>query len=132
MLNRGVKMLIAFSGIKKVIVLLIIFYIGLRMGGVKLAQTMVFTSVILFSFVRIMIVRQMDKLSIWSNKWLLLAMAAGISLQLIVLYTPFLRDFFNVIPLGYIHWAILLPIVVFSAFLGVFGARIIMKFVPAI
>jgi Ca2+-transporting ATPase len=131
-LNRGVKMLIAFSGIKKVIVLLIIFYIGLRMGGVKLAQTMVFTSVILFSFVRIMIVRQMDKLSIWSNKWLLLAMAAGISLQLIVLYTPFLRNFFNVIPLGFIHWAILLPIVVFSAFLGVFGARIIMKYVPAI
>jgi Ca2+-transporting ATPase len=131
-LNRGVKMLIAFSGIKKVIVLLIIFYIGLRMGGVKLAQTMVFTSVILFSFVRIMIVRQMDKLSIWSNKWLLLAMAAGISLQLIVLYTPFLRNFFNVIPLCYIHWAILLPIVFFSAFLGVFGARIIMKYVPAI
>ena len=131
-LNRGVKTLIAFSGIKKVIVLLIIFYIGLRMGGLKLAQTMVFTSVILFSFVRIMIVRQMDKLSIWSNKWLLLAMAAGISLQLIVLYTPFLRDFFNVIPLGYIHWAILLPIVFFSAFLGVFGARIIMKYVPAI
>jgi Ca2+-transporting ATPase len=125
-------MLIAFSGIKKVIVLLIIFYIGLRMGGVQLAQTMVFTSVILFSFVRIMIVRQMDKLSIWSNKWLLLAMAAGISLQLIVLYTPFLRNFFNVIPLGYIHWAILLPIVFFSAFLGVFGARIIMKYVPAI
>ena len=88
-LNRGVKTLIAFSGIKKVIVLLIIFYIGFRMGGIKLAQTMVFTSVILFSFVRIMIVRQMDKLSIWSNKWLLLSMAAGISLQLIVLYTPF-------------------------------------------
>jgi Ca2+-transporting ATPase len=131
-LNRGVKMLIAFSGIKKVIVLLIIFYIGFHMGGIKLAQTMVFTSVILFSFVRIMIVRQMDQLSIWSNKWLLLAMAAGISLQLIVLYTPFLRDFFNVIPLGYIHWAILLPIVFFSAFLGVFGARIIMKYVPAI
>jgi hypothetical protein len=59
-------------------------------------------------------------------------MAAGISLQLIVLYTPFLRNFFNVIPLGFIHWAILLPIVVFSAFLGVFGARIIMKYVPAI
>jgi Ca2+-transporting ATPase len=131
-LNRGVKMLIAFSGIKKVIVLLIIFYIGLRMGGIKLAQTMVFTSVILFSFVRIMIVRQMDKLSILSNRWLLLAMAAGIILQLIVLYTPFLRDFFNVIPLGYIHWTILLPIVVFSAFLGVFGARVIMKYVPAI
>jgi P-type Ca2+ transporter type 2C len=131
-LNRGVKTLIAFSGIKKVIVLLIIFYIGLRMGGVQLAQTMVFTSVILFSFVRIMIVRQMDKLSIWSNKWLLFAIAAGISLQLLVLYTPFLRDFFNVIPLGYIHWAILLPIVFFSAFLGVFGARIIMKYVPAI
>jgi Ca2+-transporting ATPase len=131
-LNKGVKMLIAFSGIKKVIVLLIIFYIGFHMGGIKLAQTMVFTSVILFSFVRIMIVRQMDKLSIWSNKWLLLAMAAGISLQLMVLYTPFIRSFFNVLPLSLIHWAILIPIVIFSAFLGVFGARIIMKFVPAI
>jgi len=93
---------------------------------------MVFSSVILFSFVRIMIVRQMDKLSIWSNKWLLLAMAAGISLQLVVLYTPFIRSFFNVLPLSLIHWAILIPIVIFSAFLGVFGARIIMKFVPAI
>ncbi len=131
-LNRGVKTLIAFSGIKKIIVLLIIFYIGLHMGGPKLAQTMVFTSVILFSFVRIMIVRQMDRLSIWSNKWLLLAMATGIGLQIMVLYTPFLRDFFSVLPLSLIHWEILIPIIILSAFLGVFGARIIMKFLPAI
>ncbi len=91
-----------------------------------------FNIILLFSFVRIMIVRQMDNLSIWSNKWLLVAMAAGISLQLMVIYTPFLRDFFNILPLGFVHWIILIPIVVFSAFVGVFGARMIMKYVPAI
>lgn len=131
-LNTGVKALIAFSGIKKVIVLLIIFYIGFHMGGLKLAQTMVFTSVILFSFVRIMIVREMDRLTLWSNKWLLLAMATGICLQLMVLYIPPVREFFDIVPLNLIHWVILIPIVAVSAFLGIAGARLIMKRLPAI
>lgn len=131
-LNKGVKALIAFSGAKKIIVLLLIFFVGIRMGGAQLAQTMVFTSVILFSFVRIMIVRQMDQLSLWSNKWLLLAMATGIGLQLMVLYTPPIREFFHVIPLTAVHWAVLVPIVLVSAFLGTVGARVIMKFIPAI
>lgn len=131
-LNRGVKALIAFSGVKKIVVLLLIFLVGVRMGGEQLAQTMVFTSVILFSFVRIMIVRQMDQLSIWSNGWLLLAMATGIGLQLMVLYTPPIREFFHVLPLAAIHWAVLVPIVLVSALLGTVGARIIMRFIPAI
>ncbi len=111
---------------------MLIFFIGIRMGGEQLAQTMVFTSVILFSFVRIMIVRQMDQLSIWSNKWLLLAMTTGIGLQLMVLYTPPIREFFHVLPLAALHWAVLMPIVLASAFLGTVGAKIIMRLIPAI
>jgi magnesium-transporting ATPase (P-type) len=76
-----------------------------------------------------MVVRQLDNLSIWSNKALLWSYAAAVGLQLLALYTP-LRNLFGIVPLDWRAWAVMVPVVVGSSLFGVYMTRWILKFVP--
>jgi Ca2+-transporting ATPase len=76
----------------------LIFWVGLQFGGLIYTRTMLFTAIVLHAFTRVMVVRQLDDLSIWSNPALLVSYAVAVGLQLLVLYTP-LRDIFGVMPL---------------------------------
>jgi Ca2+-transporting ATPase len=129
LLNRAIYATIAGSVFRTLIAYSLIFWAGLRLGGVSYARTMLFTSIVLHAFTRVMVVRQLDNLSLWSNRALLWSYAAAVGLQLLALYTP-LRVLFGVVPLDWRAWAIMVPIVAGSSLAGVYMTRWILKLVP--
>jgi Ca2+-transporting ATPase len=62
------------------------------------AQTVLFTSFVFYEFIRILIIREKDKLGLFTNRWLLLALVSAVALQMSLLYTP-LGAYFNVVQL---------------------------------
>ncbi len=98
------NMMIMILGIGFVITCLVIplFFSGLR-EGIQKAQTMVFTGLVVYELLRILVIRAQEHLSLWSNKYLLVAILVSISLQLLVVYSP-LRRFFGTVPLSPFDW----------------------------
>ena len=128
-LNKAIYATIAGSIVRTLIAYLFIFWVGLKFGGVGYARTMLFTSIVLHAFTRVLVVRQLDDLSIWSNKPLLWSYGFAICLQLLALYTP-LSIVFGVVPLNWRAWAVMIPVVIASSFAGVYMTRWILKLVP--
>lgn len=92
---------IFFVGIMISVSVLPIFYLNL--GNKELSMTLVLTSLVMMELVRLQVVRSRYKLGILTNKYLLMAVAFSILLQLIVLYSP-ANALFNVTPLALNHW----------------------------
>lgn len=87
---------------------------GFYLPDIQLAQTVAFTSLVVFELVRIQAIRSRYQVSIFSNKWLVMAVISSLGLQLLVLYSP-LNDFFGVSPIGLAPWlAILAGLVTFG------------------
>jgi len=128
-LNKTIYATIAGSIFRTLIAYSLIFWAGLQLGGVDYARTMLFTSIVLHAFTRVMVVRQLDSLSIWSNRALLWSYLAAVGLQLIALYTP-LRNLFGIVPLDWRAWVVMLPVVVASSLTGIYMTRWIVKLVP--
>ncbi len=128
-LNRAIYATIAGSIFRTLIAYGLIFWVGLQFGGLTYARTMLFTSIVLHAFTRVMVVRQLDSLTLWSNKTLLISYAFAVGLQLLALYTP-LRDIFGVVPLDWRAWAVMLPVTAGSSFAGVYMTRWILKLFP--
>jgi Ca2+-transporting ATPase len=128
-MNNAIYATIAGSIFRTLIVYALIFWVGLQFGGLVYARTMLFTSIVLHAFTRVMVVRQLDDLSIWSNKALLASYAVAVGLQLLALYTP-LRNLFGVVPLDWRAWAVMVPATAGSSTLGVYMTRWILKLVP--
>jgi Ca2+-transporting ATPase len=128
-LNTAIYATIVGSIFRTLIAYGLIFWVGLQFGGVTYARTMLFTSIVLHAFTRVMVVRQLDSLSIWSNRTLLISYAVAVGLQLLALYTP-LRDIFGVIALDWRAWAVMVPVTAGSSFAGVYMTRWILKLFP--
>ena len=128
-LNKAIYATIIGSIFRTLIAYGLIFWVGLQFGGVTYARSMLFTSIVLHAFTRVMVVRQMDSLSIWSNRALLISYAVAVGLQLLALYTP-LRGLFGVIPLDWRAWAVMIPITAGSSLAGVYMTRWILKLFP--
>lgn len=93
-----------------------ILYIGLLMAatglpvffmnvgqGLLLAQTALFTFVIMAEMARIQVIRNRYSHSILSNKWVIASLGVSIGLQFLLLYTP-VAGIFGVEPLGLNNW----------------------------
>jgi Ca2+-transporting ATPase len=128
-LNKAIYATVAGSIFRTLIAYGLIFWVGLQLGDLTYARTMLFTSIVLHAFTRVMVVRQLDNLSLWSNKALLWSYAAAVGLQLIALYTP-LGQLFGVVPLDWRAWAVMIPVVAGSSLAGVYMTRWILKWVP--
>lgn len=128
-LNKAIYATIAGSILRTLVAYLFIFWVGLKLGGLNYARTMLFTSIVLHAFTRVLVVRQLDDLSIWSNKPLIWSYGLAIGLQLMALYTP-LSFIFGVVPLDWRAWIVMIPVVVVSSFAGVYMTRWILKLVP--
>jgi Ca2+-transporting ATPase len=105
-MNKKLVYWIIAIGVELAIVLLVIFFVGLRQG-LPTARTMVFTGFVLYEFVKLSVIRHQQNLSWLSNKWLILAIGGSIALQLMILYTP-LNILFHVVPLPLSGWFVLL------------------------
>ncbi|ADD07361.1 P-type transport ATPase (probable substrate calcium/metal cation) (plasmid) [Natrialba magadii ATCC 43099] len=89
--------------------------------GRELAQTMVFTGFVVFEIVRIQAIRYRYGLGLFTNRWLVIAVAVAVTLQLLVLYTPTGQFLFDVEPLAFVHWVqIGVAAVVFALLMAVF------------
>lgn len=128
-LNKALYATIAGSVFRTLIAYGLIFWIGLKLGGVTYARTMLFTSIVLHAFTRVLVVRQLDHLSFWSNRALLWSYGAAVALQLLALYTP-LRHLFGIIPLDGRAWGVMLPVVALSSLTGVYMTRWILRRIP--
>jgi Ca2+-transporting ATPase len=128
-LNRAIYVTIAGSVLRTLLAYGFIFWAGLRLGDVTYARTMLFTSIVLHAFTRVMVVRQMDDLSWKSNLTLLGSYLAAVGLQLLALYTP-LRNLFGIVALDARAWVVMVPVVVLSSIAGIYMTRWILKVFP--
>jgi Ca2+-transporting ATPase len=128
-MNRAIYATIGGSIVRTLIAYSLIFWVGLQFGGLVYARSMLFTAIVLHSFTRVMVVRQLDDLSLWSNPALLESYAVAVGLQLLALYTP-LRNVFGVVPLNWQAWAVMIAVTAGSSFFGVYMTRWILKYIP--
>jgi Ca2+-transporting ATPase len=129
LLNKAIYATIAGSVFRTLIAYSLIFWAGLQLGGVTYARTMLFTSIVLHAFTRVLVVRQMDRLPLGSNRALLWSYAAAVGLQLLALYTP-LAGVFGIVPLDWQAWVVMVTVVAGSSLAGVYMTRWILKRVP--
>jgi Ca2+-transporting ATPase len=81
-----------------------LFFYGLELTeDIVVAQTVLFTFLVLVQMAVPQLVRSRFDLSPLSNRWLIAAIASSILLQLAVLYTP-VNDLFDVVPVGTTGW----------------------------
>lgn len=76
-------------------------------SSVALAQTLTFTTTVLFELWLVFSVRSQTnafKAGIFSNKWLIRAIGASIILQLIAIYLPFTQQMFKTVPFALSYW----------------------------
>jgi Ca2+-transporting ATPase len=128
-LNKAIYATIIGSIFRTLIAYALIFWVGLKFRDVTYARTMLFTSIVLHAFTRVMVVRQLDNLSLWSNRALLWSYGAAVGLQILALYTP-LRHLFGIVPLDWRAWAVMTLVVTGSSLTGVYMTRWILKLVP--
>ena len=130
-LNRPLLLITLFIGLKKGLMLFGVFLAGYfwiakalpAAQRLEYAQTMAFTAIILYSFVRIFVIRTFDTLKFFSNPWLVISLGVAVLLQLFIIYTPEVNDFFSLERLGFRAWGVLLVMAVSAGFLGVWISR---------
>ncbi|MBS0629460.1 MAG: cation-translocating P-type ATPase [Verrucomicrobia bacterium] len=74
------------------------------------AQTMTFTTLIVLELVKVHMIRSQYRMKLFSNPYVILAIASSLILQLLVLYVPSLRIIFSTVPLTLADWGVILGI----------------------
>ncbi|MFC7203292.1 cation-translocating P-type ATPase [Haloferax namakaokahaiae] len=97
-LSIGVLMTITGLGV--------FFYSLTSTGQLVRAQTLLFTFLVVVEVVRLQVIRSRYDLSLFSNPWLVGAIALTLAVQLLVLYTP-LNLFFGILPLSLVDWSVI-------------------------
>ncbi|MCD6398712.1 MAG: cation-transporting P-type ATPase, partial [Candidatus Aenigmarchaeota archaeon] len=124
-INKKLKWLIISIGSEITIILFLLFFLTLPFG-IDVARTSLFTGFIIYEFVRIFLIRYQEKLSLFSNKWLMASLFLSLILQLVIIYSP-LNVFFKIAPLGIIPWMIILGGMGIGWISGIITTHIIMK-----
>lgn len=96
---------------------LVACHFGLRQSA-ELAQTMAFTTLVVLELVRVQMVRSQYHMSIFSNPYIILALASSFLLQLFVIYTPFLQTVFGTAPLTFAEWGVILTVAIVVWFIS--------------
>ncbi len=84
----------------------IIFWLYQGSGLMK-AQTVAFTSLVLFELVRLQTIRSEYDVKLLSNKWLIIAVVVSILLHLLTIYVPSFTKAFGTAPLELFDWGML-------------------------
>jgi Ca2+-transporting ATPase len=124
-LNRDMLMDIMFVGVVFMVGTLYLFQINLA-AGETVARTVAFTTLVMFEMVRVHSVRAKYGMTAFSNHKLLLAIAASILLQIIVVYVPVLQGLFGTAALGMLQWGQIL-LASFIVFVIMWGKGLLEK-----
>ncbi len=127
-INKKLSYLIGFIGFAKMLVLFATFILVGYISSIQEARTALFTGFVLYEFVRIGTIRSQEKLTWFSNKWLLWALIISVLMQLIIIYTPF-NQLFHIQALGIYSWIILLTGITLSYVVAIWITKVINKHV---
>ncbi len=113
-LNKNMFLYIMVVGVMITVMALYAFSIVLP-HGVDKARTIIFTNLVMFELLLAYAIRRNYGVSMFTNKYLFLAIISSIILQLAVVYIPFLQPAFQTVALGLTDWVYVLagPIVLF-------------------
>ncbi|UCD04373.1 MAG: calcium-translocating P-type ATPase, PMCA-type [Candidatus Woesearchaeota archaeon] len=125
-INRQLVTIIISIGIQKTIILFAVFFFTLPFGS-HVARTALFTGFILYEFIRIGVIRYQEKMSLFVNKWLILALILSLAAQLIIIYSP-LNSLFNIVPLGLMPWIVLMVGFVVALSLSILMTEVIVRY----
>ena len=120
-INRPMRTRIVIQTIAIAGVTLYAYWMGIQMypGIPEEAKTMAFVTLSFSELLRAFTVRSerypLHKIGLFSNKWMLYAVASSMLLLLAVIYIPFLQPIFNTVPLGWAEWQIVLPLLFIPA-----------------
>ncbi len=115
-INRSMQSRIGIQTIAIAGVTLYAYWMGIQLypGIPEEAKTMAFVTLSFSELLRAFTVRSerypLHKIGLFSNKWMLYAVASSLLLLLAVIYVPFLQPIFNTVPLGWAEWQIVLPL----------------------
>jgi Ca2+-transporting ATPase len=109
-----IKLLIFGIPLVMMIVLLPIFNWAYRSKGLAYAQTVTFTTLVIFELFNAFNCRSerhsVLRIGILRNRWLVVAVAISFFMQLIILYIPTLRVLFDTVALSMTDWLIIIPL----------------------
>ncbi len=92
-----------------------IYGLGRFPGNLAGAQTMAFATLAMSELLRASTARSLYysvfSIGVFSNRWMLLAIATSFLLLLLVMYVPFLQPFFDTVPLGLGDWLVVIPFI---------------------
>lgn len=122
-ISKNMKWNILFMGALIAVATLAAFKFGSRID-LETGRTMAFMVLVLLEIVRVQMIRGQYKMSLFSNKYLLAALAGSLALQLAVVYTP-LASVFKVTALGMVPWIFMIGSVIAVYVVGKIGNKVI-------
>ena len=114
-INRNMAIGIGVVGVVDAVAILGVFYLALQRYPDQLmaAQTIAFVTLCSSELIRAFTARSeyhsVFSLGVFSNRWMVWAVGVSFLLVLLVVYVPFLRPFFDTVPLGFEDWLLMLP-----------------------
>lgn len=117
------EMLVNILVLGSVMAIMILALFWLYKDSLK-AQTVAFTALVVFELVRLHMIRSQYRLPIFSNLFLISAVAVSLLLQVVILYIPAFADAFGVVPLEFLDW-----VWIITAALSLVGISKIVNFI---
>jgi len=114
-INRDMAIGIGVVGVVDAIAILTVFFLALQRYPDQLvaAQTIAFVTLCSSELIRAFTARSeyhsVFSIGVFSNRWMVWAVAVSFLLVLAVVYVPFLRPFFDTVPLTAGDWQLMLP-----------------------
>ncbi|MFH0853715.1 MAG: HAD-IC family P-type ATPase [bacterium] len=117
LLDKPGKWLVMFvSMLTGILSFLLFLYVYNQTADVVLARSIAYTSLGMTTLFYVFSIRYTKKSILFTNPfnngWLVVAVAAGLFLQIIVLYVPALQSFLGTTGLGLEHWKLILYVIV--------------------
>ncbi|MBE0619885.1 MAG: HAD-IC family P-type ATPase, partial [Burkholderiales bacterium] len=114
-INKDMAIGIGVVGVVDAIAILAVFYLALQRYPDQLvaAQTIAFVTLCSSELIRAFTARSeyhsIFSIGVFSNRWMVWAVGVSFLLVLMVVYVPFLRPFFDTVPLTMDDWLFMLP-----------------------
>ncbi len=114
-INKDMAIGIGVVGVVDALAILAVFYLALQRypDHVEAAQTIAFAALCSSELLRAFTARSehysIFTIGLFSNRWMVWAVGVSFFLVLLVIYVPFLRPFFDTVPLTVGDWLFMLP-----------------------
>ena len=113
-INRFMLTGVVVQTIAITVTTLIAYAIGSNHSDPRYAETLAFVTLVFSELLRAYTARSerypLAKIGFFSNKWMNWAVLASCALTLGVIYIPFMAEIFNVLPMGWAEWRLVIPL----------------------